>query len=125
MPTDRRWLAIALGGAAGSLARWAVVGSADDPSWSWPVLVVNVIGGAVLGWLVGRGGLASASATAGVGVGFCGGLTTMSALAVEVAGLARDHRTGAAVAYLAATVGLGLAASWGGHLVGSRRQETP
>ena len=117
---DRRWPAIALGGAVGSLVRWGVVGLVDEPSWSWPVLVVNVLGGAVLGWLVGRGGLASAPLTAAVGTGFCGGLTTMSALAVEVAELARDDRGATAVGYLVATLVVGLAAAAAGLALGRR-----
>ncbi|MEO1063087.1 MAG: CrcB family protein [Actinomycetota bacterium] len=120
MGRGRHWPAIAAGGAVGSLVRWAVVGLVDDPSWSWPVLAVNTIGGAVLGWLVGRGGFRSASTTAALGVGFCGGLTTMSALAVEVAGLARDDRLGAAAGYLAATLVVGGAAAFAGVTIGRR-----
>ncbi len=117
---DRRWPAIALGGAVGSLVRWAVVGIIDDPSWPWPVLVVNVVGGALLGWMVGRGGLGSAPLTAAVGVGFCGGLTTMSALAVEVARLGRDGEMVTATGYLAATLVVGLAAAAAGLALGRR-----
>ena len=122
---DRRWPAIALGGAAGSLARWGVVGLVDDPSWPWPVLVVNVVGGALLGWLVGRGGLGSVPLTAAIGAGFCGGLTTMSALAVDVAQLLRDGDAVTGGGYLAATLAIGLAAAAAGVAAGRRASVRP
>ena len=50
-----------------------------------------------------------------LGVGFCGGLTTFSALMVQSAD--RGRRVG--TAYLASTVGLSLAACWLGFVLAS------
>ena len=70
-------LLVALGAAGGAAARFAVA--------LWlpglrATLVVNVLGSAVLGYLVHP----SASTYALVGTGFCGAFTTFSAFAVEV-----------------------------------------
>jgi CrcB protein len=71
-------LLVALGAAVGAPLRFLV---AELVPGVRATLVVNVVGSAVLGLLVG----ASPSTYALVGVGFCGALTTFSAFAVEVA----------------------------------------
>lgn len=48
-----------------------------------------------------------------LGAGLCGGLTTFSTLQVEAIELARDGHPGLAAAYLAASVGGGLALASG------------
>lgn len=120
MPLDLRWPLVALGGAVGALTRWAVVGAVDSPSWPWPVVVVNVAGSLVLGWIVGRGVLRDPTVTVALGAGFCGGLTTMSTLTVEVAVLARSGRGAVAATTLLTTVAGGLAAAAAGLRAGRR-----
>jgi CrcB protein len=114
---------VALGGMAGSLARYGVerlLGTSDG----LPVgtLTVNLVGAFVLGVLLE--GLATRGSDVGhrravrllVGTGFLGGFTTYSALAVETDGLLRDGRVALALLYVLTTVVVGLMASLAGVL---------
>ena len=109
----RRLVLVATGGAAGATARWAALdlgGEAFRPA----LLAVNVVGCLVLGIALALPAEQSQRRHAllhdGIGIGFCGGLTTFSTLAVEVAELMRDGQAATGVAYLAASVVLGIAA---------------
>ena len=118
---------VALGGAAGSLARHGVellLGTSDG----LPVgtLAVNLVGafalGALLEGLVTRGSDVGRRRAARllVGTGFLGGFTTHSALAVEADGLVRAGRIGLALGYVLTTVVVGLMASLAGILTARR-----
>ena len=69
---------VALGGGLGAALRYL---TAHWRGAAVGTLVVNLVGSALLGWLVGRG--LSDSALLFAGAGFCGGLTTFSAFAVH------------------------------------------
>lgn len=114
---------VALGGAAGSIARHGVermLGTSDG----LPVgtLVVNLVGAFALGALLE--GLATRGSDVGhrraarllFGTGFLGGFTTYSALAVETDGLLREGRVELALVYVLTTVVIGLLASLAGVL---------
>lgn len=116
-------LLVAVGGAAGSIARHGVelwLG----PSDGLPVgtLTVNLAGAFALGVLLE--GLATRGSDGGhrragrllFGTGFLGGFTTYSALAVEADGLLRDGRGTLALIYMLTTVMVGLLASLAGVL---------
>lgn len=104
---------VALGGALGSLARYAVLEAA--PTARLATLVVNLSGCLLIGLLVGRRPTDRARAFLGTGV--LGGFTTMSAVAVDVA----SSEEPANVAYLAISVLGGVALCRLGLAVGSRR----
>ncbi len=72
---------------------------------------MNLVGCLVLGYLAAAAWSARAELpiTLGLGTGFCGSLTTFSALTVDVAQMARDSNWGYATGYLAASVAGGLA----------------
>ena len=114
------WLCVALGAAVGAPLRFLVGGWLDGrrvPGTGgvlpWGTLAVNVAGSLLLGWF---SAMALDGRTAALlGVGFCGGLTTYSSFAVQTVALGR-HR---GAAYVALTVGLGVAACALGWLVGS------
>lgn len=107
-----------LGGAAGTLARWAT-GLAVPHVARVPLatLAVNVVGAFVLGALLEH--LARRGPDEGrrralrltLGTGFCGGFTTYSALANDTDTLLRQGPVGHALAYAGATLVLGFAAS--------------
>ena len=77
-------------------------------------LVVNVAGSALLGVLLGMSDV-PAEVVALVGTGFCGTLTTFSTFGADVVRLAEERALGRAVAYLAATLVLGIGAAAAGY----------
>jgi fluoride exporter len=77
-------------------------------------LVVNVVGSAVLGVLLGLGDV-SPAVLALVGTGFCGTLTTFSAFGHDVVRLVEARLVQRALAYLIATMVLGLGAAAAGY----------
>ena len=78
-------------------------------------LVVNVVGSAVLGVLLGLHDVPPA-VLALVGTGFCGSLTTFSTYGNDVVRLVEEGAVPRAVVYLLGSLGLGLAAATGGWL---------
>ena len=80
-------------------------------------LTVNVAGSAVLGLVLG---LAAAPAwvVTLVGTGFCGTLTTFSTFGYDVVRLVDEKVPGRALAYLAATLVLGVGAAAAGFGLG-------
>ena len=78
---------ILIGGVAGCALRWAAVegGAAGDLGAATVLVGVNALGCFVLGLAVARWPDAHDPRRLAIGLGFAGGLTTFSALAVEVA----------------------------------------
>ena len=84
-------LLVALGAAIGSPARY-VVGLWLDRRLHWGTLLVNLVGSFVLGAVIGAA--VDGHWFALLGTGFCGGLTTYSAFAVQaVQGGQESRRT--------------------------------
>src|SRR3954447_18436671 len=112
-PDRRELLAIAAGGAAGALARTAVV-QADlvaPGRWPWPTLAVNVLGAVLLGWVATRLQEPlplSAYRRPLLGTGLCGALTTFSAVQVELLKLLRHDEVAIAVGYTCGSLAAGL-----------------
>jgi CrcB protein len=111
--------AIAVGGGLGTLARYGVERAAVPGSdgFPWATWSVNVVGSFVLGavvTLVVERWPRNRYLRPLVAVGFCGGFTTFSTLAVEVdQRIQHGHGTLAAV-YLVATLVAGLGAALAG-----------
>jgi len=105
-------LLVAAGAFVGAPLRYLLASRLDDERFPYGTLLVNVAGSFLLGLL--SGAAISGDALALLGVGFCGGLTTYSAFAVQA------HRLGWArgAAYSAATIGPALAACALGYVVG-------
>jgi CrcB protein len=104
-------LLVALGGAAGSVARFLVVTAAGRMMAGWPLgtLVVNVVGSLAIG--VAYVLLAQRAAIAPLVVaGFLGGFTTFSAFSLDAMKLWEGGQAMQAGAYVAASVILSLAA---------------
>ncbi|PYE55277.1 fluoride efflux transporter CrcB [Deinococcus yavapaiensis] len=120
------WWGIALGGALGAVARFALGAfvAARSPLGTFPLstLVINVLGSFALGLLlalVGRGTLSDAWRL-WIGVGFLGAFTTFSTFSVEVDGLLRRGAWTQAFAYVSLSVGLGFGAAVLGRMAGER-----
>lgn len=104
-------LAVAAGAALGAPVRFAVerrLGAA----WPWGTWLVNVVGSAALGVLLGLttgGAQVRAEVVALVGVGFCGALTTFGGFAAQVLDLATAPREDPAGARAWRSLGYALA----------------
>lgn len=112
-------LLVAVLGAAGALSRYAIGTAAGSTTFPWPTLAINVAGCLALGVVLAVGPAKwSPELTTGVGVGFLGGFTTFSTFGVETQTLVRDERLGAAAAYVALSVLLGVVAAYAGTTLG-------
>lgn len=112
-------LLVAVLGAAGALSRYAIGTSVGPTSFPWPTLAINVAGCFALGVVVTVGAARwSPEVAAGVGAGFLGGFTTFSTFGVETQSLVRQERLGAAAAYVALSVVVGVIAAYGGASLG-------
>ncbi len=111
--------AIAVGGAFGTLARYGVERAVPAPAsgFPWATWTVNVVGSFVLGaavTLVVERWPGDRYLRPLVAVGFCGGFTTFSTLAVEVDQRIQHGRMALAVVYLVLTLVAGLGAALAG-----------
>ena len=125
--TRLRSIAILTGGAAGALVRTALAAAwpTSPGSWPWATFVANLAGALLLAWLSTR--LAETVAPTRhwrplLGTGFCGSLTTFSTFQIEVIHLVTDGHVGIAVAYLGASLALGMACAVGGTVRARRRR---
>lgn len=105
--------AVAVGGAAGALARWAITLGVpwDPPDIPWATLAVNLLGCVAIGLLLTlwtEGTPPAWWVRPMVAVGFVGGFTTFSAFAVEGVRLVEAGAPGTAVSYVAVSVIVGL-----------------
>ena len=107
--------AIALGGAAGTMARVGLHALLGPWSARFPfaTLLINVSGSFVIGWLAGEGSpLASApTMRLALTVGFCGGFTTFSAFSLETVRLIQRGDIGRAALYAGVSVLLSVGAA--------------
>jgi CrcB protein len=105
-------LAVAAGGAIGSVGRylfagWVMRAVGAPGGFPWGTLAVNVVGGFVMGLIVEllarRGGVAE-EVRAFLAVGVMGGFTTFSSFSLEVVLLWQRGDAAQAAAYIAASV---------------------
>ncbi|MDX2183434.1 MAG: CrcB family protein [Gemmatimonadaceae bacterium] len=108
MPTWSTWVAVAGGGAIGTVlrvacSRWFAV--AAPSAFPWGTLAVNLAGSALLGWLTGAlpSRTTSPALVAALTAGLCGGFTTMSTFAIDTVQLASSGALTRAVLYVVAT----------------------
>ncbi len=117
----RLYVWVALGGALGSVARYAT-GSLAQARWGegfpWGTLAVNLVGAGLMGVLAGAlAGRASPWALF-LGTGVLGGFTTYSAFNQEVLNLALRGEAGRAALYAGATVVGALLCGFAGFALG-------
>ncbi len=118
---------VAVGGAAGSLARYGLSGLAQrvfGPRFPAGTLAVNVLGclliGVVFGLLLSNRLLLSPQVQAMVLVGVLGGLTTFSTFGYETFELISDGQWAAAIGNILLNNGLGLAGVFVGYRLAER-----
>lgn len=116
-------LLIAIGGAIGSLGRYllsSVVQRLADASFPVGIVIVNVLGCAIFGVIVGTAEqrvTLSPDARAFLLVGVLGGFTTFSTFAFDSVVLMRDGQWGLALLNMIGQVVLGVTALWAGMLL--------
>jgi CrcB protein len=121
----RTLTAVAVGGALGASARYALAQLVHVPqdTFPWATFWTNVSGslalGLVLALLLGRFP-SSRYARPFVAIGFIGAYTTYSTFAVETDLLIKDGHGAIAVSYVAASLIGGFAAVWVGIAIGRR-----
>lgn len=110
------WFAVALGGACGSLARYALSAALRSAvhGFPWGTLAVNTIGsfamGAITAWALTRPGALPDTVRLGLTTGLLGGFTTYSAFSIETLLLWRDGQGLLALANVGVNLGFSLAA---------------
>jgi len=119
-----RLLIVAAGGALGAVARYGVGRVLPATGWPWPTLTANVVGGLLMGlladWLAFRGGAQGETIRLFAAVGLLGGFTTFSAFSLETALMIEKRQFALASGYVAASVGLSVAALFLGLMIARR-----
>jgi len=117
LPRIDRWelAAIFAGGALGTLLRAALAEAFPHPAaaWPWPTFTVNIVAAFLLGYFVTR--LTERLPLSSyrrplLGTGLCGGLSTFSAMQVEILQMLDAHAWGLAAGYTTASIAAGYAA---------------
>jgi CrcB protein len=118
------YLAVAAGGALGSVARYALSGAvanAFGQTFPWGTLIVNVSGSFVIGFFAGLTGpdgrlLVGGTTRQFVVAGLCGGYTTFSSFSLQTLNLVNDGEWFYAGGNVAGSVILCLAFVWLGQV---------
>lgn len=121
----RAFVAVAVGGALGALARYGIGLLVPRPSgaFPWATFLVNVLGGFLIGMLIvviTERSRAHPLARPFLVTGILGGFTTFSTYAVDAQQLIAAGRVGVAGAYLAGTLVAAVGATWVGLTLARR-----
>jgi len=113
-------LFVALGGAIGAVARYLLSSPINERAAPWGTIVVNLIGSAVLGFLIGWFGNRSADPAIQIGLltGVLGGFTTFSTFSAETVLLLEHGRWEIAAVNVVVSVVFGIAAAAAGYALG-------
>lgn len=107
MDGARLYALVALGGALGSMARYATQSLAQarlGVGFPWGTLAVNLVGAALMGLLMGALAGRGSPTALFLGTGVLGGFTTYSAFNQEVLNLAMGGEAGKAALYAGGTL---------------------
>ena len=121
-----KWLFIAVGGAIGSVLRYAVQGwfrDAFGARFPWGTFVVNISGCLVIGLLAGYFAgprLVREEYRIGLMIGVLGGYTTFSSFGLETFSLASDGQLRLALVNMVMSCVVGFVAVWIGYRMAER-----
>ena len=112
-------LAVAIGGAVGSLLRYFVASAIQQPTMNfpWGIFVVNITGGFIMGVIVELSALKlqiSPEVRAFLTIGILGGYTTFSTFSLDSALLIQRGAYVAAAGYIVGSTVLSIAALFAG-----------
>ena len=114
-----RFVWVGVGGAVGSVIRYAIGLTGRQSVFPWATLAINLSGSFILGlfltWALGR---LPVTVTTPISVGVLGGFTTFSTFAWEGLFLSRSGRVGLALIYVLLSVVGGITAAWVGYRLG-------
>jgi CrcB protein len=110
------------GGCLGGYARYAITTASGQSTYGfpWSTFGVNTVGAFVLGLVVVVAVQGPRWLRPLAGTGFCGGLTTFSALVVAADRMVAHDHVGTAIVYVAASAAAGIAAAWAGFRAACR-----
>ena len=114
------YLWIALGGALGTMARYATgiyVGRWLGTAFPWSTLLINILGSFLIGVFAESFALqwdTSQSTRAFLIIGICGGYTTFSTFSLDIVTLLNRGEAALALTYVLASVVIGLAGLYAG-----------
>ena len=120
------YLALAAGGALGSMARFwmtAFMTGLTGPRYPWGTLLINVLGSFVIGLVAGfaltpdRVGL-HPTVRIFLMTGICGGFTTFSAFSLQALELWQAGEVWPSLTYMVASVVMCIIATWAGWELG-------
>jgi fluoride exporter len=115
------FLVVGVGGAFGTLFRYVINIQTVDLLFPFGTLLENLFGSLILGFITGylvHKKLNELWRT-GLGVGFCGGFTTMSTLSADFFGLFATTQ-GFAIIYLGASIFGGVTLAFVGYILGEK-----
>jgi CrcB protein len=121
-------LAIAAGGAAGTLARFGISAWMAPAALRFPfaTLLINVVGSFLIGWLSGEWSpVKDLTVRAALTIGFCGGFTTFSTFSIETVRMLHVGEARRAASYVVASVVLSLSAAALGVALARASARTP
>jgi CrcB protein len=113
-------LLVGLGGAAGSMLRYAFAVWFKHASFPLATFLVNIIGSFIIGAVFAyalRNEHFATNWRLFLAAGICGGFTTFSAFSLESLALLQQQRMGMFCLYVLGSILLGLAATWLGYTV--------
>ena len=115
------YLLVAVGGALGSMARYGagvLVGKGWSASFPLGTMLINIAGSLAMGLFIGYLVRATPSwqgdARLFVAVGLFGGFTTFSSFSLDTIAMLERGEIGQALLYVVVSVGVGIAALYGG-----------
>ncbi len=119
----KNFIFVGLGGAVGSMLRYAVtlLATAMQISTNWATVAVNVVGSFLIGLFLSMCGTGSWMLL--LTVGLCGGFTTFSTFSSQSLTLLQNGQYGAGLAYVFGTLVLCLLFVWCGMALGARISE--
>jgi CrcB protein len=120
------WIAVAVGGALGSVGRFWLTGAMTaltGPRFPWGTLLINIVGSCVIGLVAGLT-LTPVRASMHPDIriflmtGVCGGFTTFSAFSLQTLELMQTGDVGPAFGYAVGSVLLCVIATYCGWMLG-------
>jgi fluoride exporter len=115
-----KYMAIALGGAIGALARFIIgnfISTYVTSSFPWGTFIINITGSFIIGFfltLISDQIQISPNWRLAIAVGFVGAYTTFSTFEFEILKLIENNNLHTALLYVTASVLIGFLAVWGG-----------